>query len=93
MSDAKEYPVGTIFEMAAIPEEAFPRFLAELPEIVGMLRHMLAMNEHLEALGAEIKPQAPTWVDDDKCTGTVRILHDGEELASMKLKYPPKPAA
>jgi hypothetical protein len=76
--------------MAAIPEEAFPRFLAELPEMVGMLRHMLSMNEALEALGAKITPQSPTWVDDDKRTGTVTLHADGEEIASVKVKLPPK---
>jgi len=84
-----QYPVGTILEMAAIPEEAFPRFVAELPEMVAMLRNMLAMNGVLEALGGKIVPQAPIWVDDDKRTGTVTIRHEGEVVASVKVKMPP----
>lgn len=88
MVESPTYPVGTIFEMAAIPEEAFPRFLSELPEMVAMLRRMLAMNVELETFGAKIEPQTPVWIDDDKGTGTVRILSEGEEVASMKVKLP-----
>ena len=86
MTDAPSYPVGTIFEMAAIPEEAFPRFMAELPEMVSMLRQMLAINEMLKAVGAEIEPQTPNWIDDDKRTGTVTFNHEGDEIASVKVK-------
>lgn len=89
MNDAPSYPVGTIFEMASIPEEAFPRFLAELPDLIAYLRHMQAMNDMLIPEGVQVEFEAPTWTDDDKRMANINITTpDGEEIASMRVKMP-----
>lgn len=38
MTDAPRYKVATLGDMVAIPDEALPRFLAELPAILSSLR-------------------------------------------------------
>lgn len=89
MNDAPSYPVGTIFEMAAIPEEAFPRFLAELPDLIAYLRHAKAMNDMLVPEGVQVEFETPTWTDDDKRMANINITTpDGEEIASMRVKMP-----
>lgn len=89
MNDAPSYPVGTIFEMAAIPEEAFPRFLAELPDLIAYLRHMQAMNDMLIPEGVEVQLETPTWTDDDKRMANISISAGDEEIASMRIKMQP----
>lgn len=93
MMSANQYPVGTIFDMAAIPEEAFPRFLAELPDLMAYIRHMTAMNDMLIPEGARIELETPVWVDDDKRTANITISSEGEELVSMKVKLQGSAAA
>lgn len=83
MSDAPQYPVGTIFEMAAIPEEAWPRFIAELPSI---LRHVSATALVAKILDgvAEIEARPPIWVDDGEQNRTIIVETDlGDEVFSI----------
>lgn len=71
--EAPRYPCGTISEMAAIPLEARPRFLAELPKLLEVCDQTSALNAITEPLGFALKMQTPIWVDDDKGTTTISI--------------------
>ncbi|GEM_PF-5356587 len=53
------YKIGTLDQMAAIPEEALPRFLAELPDILQMVRDV---TEAASTLGAQARESAPWWL-------------------------------
>ena len=75
-----EYPIDTLSQMAAIPEEAMPRFLAELPHMLASIRRMKSIVAVAnEVAGAEVLEMPPvsgaTWTDDDKgeFTETVRV--------------------
>jgi hypothetical protein len=59
------YPVDTLADMARIPLEALPRFLAELPALLDVVRS----NPLFEHLGKGVTLGA-VWVDDD--AGLVR---------------------
>lgn len=81
---SSEYPVDTLAEMAAIPEEALPRFLAELPVMLGQIRRLRqsigAVNEAFDG-GVFKAPEitGATWTDDDKRTfGTTVMFGDGK---------------
>jgi hypothetical protein len=52
------YPVSTLAQMAEIPEEALPRFLAELPAILATMRQLDAAAPDL---AEEAKRNAPWW--------------------------------
>ena len=86
--DGTRYPVGTFAEMARIPTEALPRFLAELPEMLEYARRVLAVSD---ALGAECQIPA-VWIDDDKRTAEVKVTMGDEELMSAKFKMRPAQA-
>lgn len=79
---APQYPVGTIWDMALIPDEALPRFLAELPAMLQYVNSTKLINEMLEGV-AEVIPQAPIWVDDGKRDRTVTVTSEGEEVFSI----------
>jgi hypothetical protein len=53
------YPVSTLAEMAEIPEEALPRFLAELPAILTTMRQLKAAAPDL---AEQAKANAPRWI-------------------------------
>lgn len=53
------YKIGTLDQMAAIPEEALPRFIAELPDILQMVRDVA---EAAPELGAQAREKAPWWL-------------------------------
>lgn len=53
---APRYPANTIAEMAEIPEEALPRFLAELPDI---LRHIRQIEDSIPDLARKAHERAP----------------------------------
>jgi hypothetical protein len=52
----EQYKVGTIADMARIPAEALPRFLAELPAILSVVR---AMQAAAPDLAKQAKAKAP----------------------------------
>jgi hypothetical protein len=101
MSEAPSYSIATLVDISRIPEEAMPRFLAELPHIVSAVRAAREVIEGLyEATGTP--PLTPAgwldviadhrWIDDDK--GDVRsgitLRHDdGSEhrLVSVEGNY------
>lgn len=56
---ANRYPVRTLLQMTEIPEEAMPRFLAELPSILKTYRQMLAAADEL---AAEARAKAPWFL-------------------------------
>ena len=74
-------PVNTLAEMAMIPEEAVPRFLAELPEMLAVLRlHNVLNAQAREAAGQDLLTlRNMTWTDDGKRGGavTLSVLSDG----------------
>jgi hypothetical protein len=81
---APEYPCATLYDMAAIPEEALPRFLAELPDILAQCRRLLDVQRQFNAAFEgefELLPKDPTWIDDDKGQCTVTVAMDGDDLA------------
>jgi hypothetical protein len=89
MPEAAQYPIDTLVEMAAIPEEALPRFLAELPMILGEVRRMLGVMDTFNSTFVgemEMQPLAgASWTDDDKGEGTVSVLMpDGSTVAATR---------
>lgn len=70
---ADKYPIATLLDIAAIPEEAFPRFMAELPDIVAATRRYISVQNEVNAeFGLPIMQFAvPEWIDDDK--GELRV--------------------
>jgi len=85
-----QYPVGTLAEMSLIPVEALPRFLAELPDMLGAWRELAAANQSLNnVLGGlgKIEAQRVIWVDDGERNRTVTVrAMDGGEVFSMSSK-------
>ena len=80
------YSVATLADMAAIPEEALPRFLAELPSMLVEIRRAEEYREALQALlgeGAEVQAMTPQWIDDgERNIGISASLEDGTEIFS-----------
>jgi len=90
MSD--EYPAFTIADMARIPLEALPRFVAELPALIAIARPIVAMLDEHRLAGAEVSAQdvrdafkSIVWVDDDKGVADINIVGPGENRASIRL--------
>lgn len=52
------YRIATLDDIGAIPEEALPRFLAELPSIIET-RKML--EEAVPSLAKKVRDQTPGW--------------------------------
>lgn len=93
------YKVGTMLDIARIPLEALPRFLAELPEMLGMLREIDKFNhglveeasdrQHAEEVIAESEEQLLSgleWVDDGKDDFKFTMTgkdEDGNEVLRM----------
>lgn len=80
MIEAPKYPIGTLYEMADIPDEAMPRFLAELPMILADVRRVMTMmggfNEAFKNV-MEMQPEQPSWVDDDLGVCNMTVSADG----------------
>lgn len=93
MDEPAKYPVGTIFEMAAIPKEARSRFLAEIPAMLDVMDELKQMQALVTAISggvAELTMQTPYWIDDDKATETISVeMPDGEKFTrTRKIKEP-----
>ena len=73
MADANRYPVGTVFEMAAIPAEARQRFLAEFPEMLATIDAIRTAQGLFEGI-AEVEFQTPTWIDDGEGMKTITLI-------------------
>ena len=82
MTEAAEYPMGTLYEMADIPDEAMPRFLAELPLILADVKRVKIMmggfNEAFNGMMA-MRAEQPTWVDDNLGECNMTVSADGVE--------------
>lgn len=75
---AARYPVDTLTQMAAIPEDVLPRFLAELPVMLAEMRAVRGAIDIVnkgagEALFGDVNFTGAEWVDDDKQTIDQRI--------------------
>ena len=78
---APEYPIGTLYEMAAIPEEAMSRFLAELPSILAECRRLTGVAAAFNTAFAgdlAMQMESPSWVDDTLGVTTVHVAMNGE---------------
>lgn len=80
------YPVDTLEQMAAIPVEVLPRFLAELPIMLSEIRKIkIAVDITNEAMGGNVlKPPSlagVVWIDDDlkEYTTTIDFAGFGDE--------------
>ncbi len=67
------YPIDTLADMAAIPGEALPRFLAELPVMLARIRNLhemvrIANDRAGEEVFAPPSTSGATWTDDDART-------------------------
>lgn len=86
---APEYPIGTLRQMAAIPEDALPRFLAELPTIIAEARKAYAAADKVNAIldgAATITTLDPSWVDDDLDQFTTTVKSGGEVIGTSTIK-------
>lgn len=87
MREAPTYPIATLHDMARIPVEALPRFLAELPAILGEVRHVQSVQDTFNAqfegvMKFNIEDAGkPEWIDDDLGVATITVsLPDGDRL-------------
>ena len=79
------YNIATLADMAAIPESARGRFLAELPSILATISQMQEASAVMQRLGlGTINAGPAVWIDDDKGESTVRLHADGEHLVDIK---------
>lgn len=72
-----EYKLEHIYDLANIPDEALPRFIEELPKIVGHMRDVKALQSLLGDDAVKINPL--TWVDDGEQDATITMTFTGEE--------------
>ena len=93
------YKVGTMLDIARIPPDALPRFMAELPEMLGMLREVDKFHKGMaeQAPDQEIAKEMLTqseahllsgleWVDDGKDDFRFTMTgkdEDGNEILKM----------
>jgi len=68
---SKTYPISTIEQMAAIPEDRLSAFLEELPDILKAYRDTIRF---LDELGAKGNLHRPSWTDDGDAVGTVAFF-------------------
>jgi len=89
---ASEFDIRSIVGIARIPEDAFPRFLAEFPLVVSSVRAHILMMESLHEAGLVAEPTDAIileaiaglrWIDDDK--GNVAIRVDAQDAAGSVL--------
>lgn len=76
------YPIDTLLQMAAIPEEAQGRFLDELPDILASIRSLIGS---FPAADLNLTFEGATWSDDGERHGTVRLHQDGEVIAQVRI--------
>jgi hypothetical protein len=87
---AKEYPVDTLAQMAAIKDEAMPRFIGEFPVLLEQARRMVEyrrlMGIILEGVG-EVADGGVIWLDDGERNVTLSLETDeGEQIATFESK-------
>lgn len=79
---AKSYPIVDLIDMAAIPEDRFAAFLAELPAIMSHIRQVVAFQKLMfEQAGVPFSKDdllkviaSGEWTDDEK--GNVNVSID-----------------
>ena len=79
MSDGKSYQIATIYDMAAIPEEAWPRLISELPAMLRFASGIVDANRMLGGM-AQLIPTPITWVDDGDTNVTVTMEDEGSDM-------------
>ena len=82
--NGESYNIETLADMAASPESARGRFLAELPSILSTMSQMQEISEIMQSVRlGRIKPGVVVWIDDDKGKSTVKIHADGKHLVDI----------
>jgi hypothetical protein len=74
--NGERYNIATLADMAAIPESARSRFLAELPRLLSTVAE----------IGGIATLKECDWIDDDKDLTTVRLETDGRLFAEYVIK-------
>ncbi len=75
---AARYPIATLEQMAAIPQELWPRLLAEMPDILAATARFMAAAAALDG-ALQVGTDSFVWVDDGE--GELRVTlksQDGE---------------
>lgn len=63
--EAPKYKIRNVLDIARLPEEALPRFLKELPELIGMIREVDKFHKaSVEGMDAEEAEKALAEVED-----------------------------
>lgn len=84
---APEYRIDTLADMAAIPEEALPRFLAELPDILREMRRLPDLMDQLAIIaGSEPEYAGMSWCDDALDEFRPTFSAGGQEIGSFAIK-------
>jgi hypothetical protein len=82
------YSVDTLAQMAEIPEEAWPRFIAELPLMLRGMRDTKALLLLAGLTESEFRPGPAKWTDDGDTSGVATIKCGDEELLRIEIGAP-----
>lgn len=88
---SNRYPIQTLADIAAIPEDVLPRFLAELPAILESLRQMDAAAETLADEARDKAPWLLRWmVTGDVVRASIKKaagvwIDDGKGTATVRM--------
>lgn len=69
MLEPRQYNIATLLDMAKIPEDRLPAFLAELPRILGEIRKAMTFANSLHGSAAIVAKEL-IWVDDGIADGS-----------------------
>lgn len=92
MEHPPKYPVATLEQMAEIPEEALPRFLAELPTLLDHVRALKELSAMLDGALVMHRGGDPVWIDDLQGTATIAVeVPQGQDFQIVTKIAPAKP--
>lgn len=86
-----EYKIATLADIADIPEDALPRFIAELPTMLGYVRMMKAaakMTSQATGVELELEIPSPTWIDDGEEFHRVTVSVLGSDRVTLIDTFP-----
>jgi hypothetical protein len=93
MRTSNGYPIVTLWDMAQIPEEAMPRFLAELPEILRAYREIDAASDSLSAEARTKVPWFLRWIVTPEVTraalrrAAAEWIDDDKKTATVRMRF------
>lgn len=82
-----QYPINTLDEMASIPDEALPRFLAELPDLLVEIKRVRAavkLADPAHVAFGDVYNENCIWIDDDLKQMQTTIEFGADDLAQIK---------